>query len=414
MSDPNNQNTGQTTGDDNEDQGLDYTGSSGMDIVDGTEHDDTIDTLGGTDIVAGGAGDDDIDGGAGNDFLFGDSGADTIDGGEGDDIVFGGSGDDTLTGGAGADLIRGGSGADTIQGGEGADILLGDSGADTIDGGAGDDIIYGGTGDDTLTGGDGADTFVFAPGDGSDTITDFDTDNDTINLSLFGDDISFSDLTITATTDGTGSIITVPGEDGQNDGITITLQGVATSAVTADLFEFDDAPDLGGRILGTEGDDNLAGTDANDQISGGEGADTITTGGGINYVHGNEGDDQITGGSGFLDILVGGEGDDTLDGGTGTNYLHGGEGDDSFVIQPGQATTTIVDFTDGDDQIDLSNISGVTGFDDLTITADGDDVVINLSDHGAGSVRLENVAVADLDADDFVFAAPTTVVDDGM
>ena len=64
--DPNN--IGQTTEDD--DEGLDYTGTAGMDIVDGTEHDDTISTLGGTDIVAGGAGDDDIDGGEGNDYLI--------------------------------------------------------------------------------------------------------------------------------------------------------------------------------------------------------------------------------------------------------------------------------------------------------------------------------------------------------
>ena len=100
-----------------------------------------------------------------------------------------------------------------------------------------------------------------------------------------------------------------------------------------------------------------------------------------------------------------------LDGGTGTNYVHGGEGDDTFVIQAGQTSTTIYDFTDGDDQIDLSNISAITGFDDLTITADGDDVVINLSEHGAGSVRLENVAVSDLDADDFVFAEAVTPPD---
>ena len=254
MSDPN-QNTGQT----NDEEGLDYTGTAGMDIVDGTEHDDTISTLGG---------------------------------------------------------------------------------------------------DDSLTGGTGADTFVFAPGDGSDTVTDFDTDNDTINLSMFGDDISFDDLTITATSDGTGSIISVPG-DTDSETVTITLQGVTTTNVTADLFEFDDAPDLGGKILGTEGDDNIAATEASSQIS-------------------------------------------------------GGEGDDTFVIQAGQTSTMIVDFTDGDDQIDLSNISGITGFSDLTITADGADVVINLSDHGAGSVRLENVAVADLDADDFVFAAAATTAGDSM
>ena len=390
-----------------ENEGLDYTGTAGMDIVSGTEHDDEISTLGGIDVVAGGAGDDEIEGGAGNDYLFGDSGDDTIDGGEGDDVIFGGSGADTLTGGAGADIIRGGSGADTITGGAGDDVLFGDSGADTVDGGEGDDIIFGGSGADTLTGGAGADTFVFAPGDGSDTITDFNTSEDKINLSMFGDDISFEDLTITATSDGTGSIITVSG-DTDSENVTITLQGVATTDVAESLFEFDDAPNLGGKVLGTEGDDNLQGT----EVSGGEGDDTITvTGTFMSYAHGGEGDDQITGGSGLIDILVGGEGDDTIDGGTGTNYVHGGEGDDTFVIQAGQTSTTIYDFTDGDDQIDLSNISAITGFDDLTITADGDDVVINLDAHGAGSVRLENVAVSDLDAEDFVFAEATTPPD---
>ena len=101
-------------------------------------------------------------------------------------------------------------------------------------------------------------------------------------------------------------------------------------------------------------------------------------------------------------------GDDPLGGDTGTDQLQGSEGEDTFVIQAGQTLTTIYDFTDGDDLIDLSNISGITGFSDLTITADGDDAVIDLSSQGAGSVRLKNVDVADLDADDFVFA------DDGM
>ncbi len=269
------QTPGRAAGAEDEETGLDYTGTTGMDIVSGTEHDDAISTLGGSDVVAGGAGDDSIDGGAGDDYLFGDGGADTIDGGAGDDVILGGSGADTLTGGAGADLILGGSGADTIDGGAGDDFLFGGSGADTIDGGAGADIIFGGSGDDTLTGGAGADTFVFAPGDGHDTITDFNTSEDKINLSMFGD-ISFADLTITATAGGTGSIISVPGGD-NGATVTITLQGVATSAVTASLFEFEDAPDLGGRILGTEGDDDLQGS----EVAGGEGDDTITVTGAL-------------------------------------------------------------------------------------------------------------------------------------
>ena len=157
-----------------------------------------------------------------------------------------------------------------------ADILLGGSGDDTIDGGEGADLIVGGTGADTLTGGADADIFAFGPGDGNDTITDFNKDEDTINLSMFG------------------------------------------------------------------------------------------------------------------------------------------AGADTFVVEPGQTLTTIGDFTDGEDQIDLSNISGITGFSDLTMTDDNGTAVIDLSAYGGGTIRLTDVATTDLDADDFVFAGSTSMVDDGM
>ena len=65
--------------------------------------------------------------------------------------------------------------------------LFGGSGNDTIDGGAGDDRLDGNAGDDTLTGGEGSDTFFQTLGEtGTDTITDFDPSQDTINLSLGG------------------------------------------------------------------------------------------------------------------------------------------------------------------------------------------------------------------------------------
>jgi Ca2+-binding RTX toxin-like protein len=475
--DPNN--VGQTE-DDTEEQGLDYTGTAGMDIVDGTEHDDTISTLGGTDIVAGGAGDDDIDGGAGNDYLFGDSGADTIDGGEGADVILGGSGADTLTGGAGADLIRGGSGADTIEGGEGADTFVfgpghgsdtitdfdtdedtinlsafgadlsysdltitattdgtgtiitvpgedgenngititlegvtttdvtesmfefSNAGDDTITGTTADEIITGGTGDDTMTGGGGSDAFVFAPGDGDDTITDFSTADDKIDLTAFGRDVSFDDLTIAATTDGTGTVITLPGDDGG----TITLQGVTSTDVTADLFDFADANTSGTLFIGSEAETEFTGTDFADTIIGAEGDDTLDGGRGNDWIFGNEGADDIKGGEGD-DVIFAGEGDDTINAGTGSNYVHGGAGADTFAVESGQTLTTIGDFTDGDDQIDLSNISGITGFSDLTITDDDGTAVIDLSSQGAGTIRLTGVATTDLDAEHFVFADST-------
>ena len=73
---------------------------------------------------------------------------------------------------------------------------------DTIAGGAGADTIDGGTGDDSLTGGTGDDTFLYAPGDGHDTISDFNTgntgtltdgdstNNDFIDLSGYYDNLS--------------------------------------------------------------------------------------------------------------------------------------------------------------------------------------------------------------------------------
>ena len=627
-----------------------YQGTAGTDIIVGSEEDDSISSNAGVDVVMGEGGDDYIAGGDNSDYLFGGSGDDTIEGGAGVDIIMGGSGDDILRGQGDTDIIRGGSGADTIEGGEGADLLLGDSGddsitggeggdvifggagADTIDGGAGADIIIGGTGDDTLTGGTGADTYVFGLGHGSDTITDFDTDEDTINLSAFGADLSYSDLTITATTDGTGTIITVPGEDGENNGITITLegvtstdvtesmfefsnagdntiagttadeiitggtgddtmtgggggdtfvfepgdgddtvtdfstaddkidltafgrdvsfddltiaattdgtgtvvtlpgddgdtitlQGVTSTDVTADLFEFlavddtltgttadeiitgaygddtmtggggsdtfvfapgdgddtitdfstaDDKIDLtafgrdvlfddltiaattdgtgtvitlpgddgdtitlqgvtstdltadqfvfgtadtpGTLFIGSEAETEFTGTEFADTIIGAEGDDTLDGGRGNDWIFGNEGADDIQGGDGD-DVIFAGEGDDTINAGTGSNYVQGGAGADTFAVESGQTLTTIGDFTDGEDQIDLSSISGITAFSDLTITDDDGTAMIDLSSQGAGTIRLTGVATTDLDADDFVFAESTTQVDDSM
>ena len=141
---------------------------------------------------------------------------------------------------------------------------------------------------------------MFAPGDGSDTITDFATDDDTINLSMFGDDISFDDLTITATVDGTGSIISVPG-DTDSETVTITLQGVATTEVTADLFEFDDAPDLGGKVSAPRAMTTCRAPRYPAARRRHDHRNRYL----LNYAHGGEGDDQITGGSGLIDILVG-------------------------------------------------------------------------------------------------------------
>jgi RTX calcium-binding nonapeptide repeat (4 copies) len=75
--------------------------------------------------------------------------------------IDGGNGNDRLVGGAGAVTLIGGNGDDTLLGGNGNEKLFGGNGDDTIDGGKGNDVAFLGNGNDT---------FVWDPGEGSDTV----------------------------------------------------------------------------------------------------------------------------------------------------------------------------------------------------------------------------------------------------
>lgn len=134
----------------------------GRDVGIGSKKNDLLSMGGGDDFANGKASDDVIDGGAGNDRLFGKRGNDELWGGDDDDLLVGGQGDDNLFGNRGDDDLRGGVGDDELDGGFGADIL------------------NGGLGDDLLTGGEDADIFRFDLFSGSDTITDYDADEDVL------------------------------------------------------------------------------------------------------------------------------------------------------------------------------------------------------------------------------------------
>jgi uncharacterized protein (DUF2141 family) len=73
------------------------------------------------------------------------------------------------------------------------DTLTGNTSDDQLSGYAGDDILRGGLGNNQLSGSAGIDTFVLAPGEGTDTITDFTVGQDLIGL-VGG--LSFGQLTI--------------------------------------------------------------------------------------------------------------------------------------------------------------------------------------------------------------------------
>ena len=88
-------------------------------------------------------------------------------------------------------------------------------------GGQGDDTLIGGPGDDRLSGGPGNDVFVFGPGDQTDTVTDFSSGTDKVDLTAFEIE-NIEDVTMMSGDDG----VTVDLTD--VDGGTILLADITT------------------------------------------------------------------------------------------------------------------------------------------------------------------------------------------
>ncbi len=123
----------------------------------------------------------------------------------------------------------GSSKADVIYAWNSGSTLVGKGGKDELYGGSGDDVIFAGKGYDRVSGGGGRDRFVFEPGDGRDTISDFNPYLDSIVLNGFKAS-SFGSVVISAREGG--ARITVDGE------VLADLQGVAASKLNAANFLF--------------------------------------------------------------------------------------------------------------------------------------------------------------------------------
>ena len=95
----------------------------------------------------------------------------------------------------------------------------------------------------------------------------------------------------------------------------------------------------------------------------------------------------------------GADGDDLLNGEGGNDVLIGGAGADTFLFQGTFGDDTITDFEAGVDQIQIGDLNpDFAG--EVNAAQDGQDTVISFGD--AGSVRLSNFDVADLNDNDFV------------
>lgn len=139
-------------------------------------------------------------------------------------------------------FILGNNGEDLLRGDGGDDRLDGHGGDDQLNGRGGNDELFGGSGDDTLTGGSGSDTFIFTAGFGDDTITDFDTSSDIIEIdsSIFG---NYDELMANAEETGGGGgwwwgggssddVVITAGSD------SITLEGLELNDLSANDFAF--------------------------------------------------------------------------------------------------------------------------------------------------------------------------------
>ena len=425
----------------------DIVGTDGAEVVSGNEGDDTLEGGAGSDTLDGGSGVDTasyasssqavqvdllaasasggdaegdmltnieiVQGSDHNDTIAGSSGADTIEGGHGSDHLLGHDGNDYLQGGTGADSIEGGAGDDTLQTGHGADLLLGGEGDDALSAGSGDDTLEGGEGDDTLLG-HGGGTDVFDGGSGIDRL-------------------SYEQA-------AAGVVIDL------NQG---TAGGFAAGHTYVDIEQFagsGHADTLAGgssseALLGGAGDDWLVASLGADTLDGGDGSDRVdyihsngaislnlTTGvnsGGyaegdvvsnVERVHGSAFNDLIIGdhratalsggagddtlaGEGGDDQLYGNEGHDALDGGAGNDTLEGGTGNDQFVFRGNWGSDIVTDFAQGTDVIDLSGTA--LQFEDLAITQVGADT--HIADGNGNTITLQNVTAANLGESDFTF-----------
>ena len=402
-------------------------GEAGADTLFGAERDDEL---------RGGSENDIIYGNQGNDQLFGDEGADTLVGETGSDLMAGGAGDDKYTL-EGADTlveaVGGGNDIAYVANGfwipgtvfvltAGAEIetltangmtvpiaidLIGNEFAQTIWGNMGANLIDGGGGADTMIGDAGNDIYIVDVAD--DVVTEYAGKGvDEIRTALAVYSIAgLAEVENLTGTSGTGQTLT------GNAGANVLRGGVGNDILIGgagdDSYFVVNAGDQINEMAGQGSDRVYASVDY--ALTAGQSVETLSTDNDAgtaalalqgnelaNRIVGNAGANALSGGAGD-DRLEGGAGNDRLNGGLGHDELIGGSGADTFVFTQANESQTalrsdgwkrlpdkILDFTSGQDKVDLSAmdaVSGSTGDDSFTFIG-----VAAFSGH-AGELRFE-------------------------
>jgi Ca2+-binding RTX toxin-like protein len=267
------------------------------------------------------------------------------------------------------DELSAGSGDDYLFGHGGNDTLHGDAGNDSIEGGDGDDVLVGGRGDDRLSGGAGADTYLFAAGDGNDTIMtgDWPTGVDTL---LLGAGVTPGAVSLARS--GNDLIMRMGSGDSIRVAYYFDADGASGSALGTIRFEDGTVwslPYIKEQVMvGNDLSQEIYGYATDDVISAGGGADTVYGADGNDIIHGDDGDDRIDGGYG----------DDVLYGDRGNDILTGGSGRDTYRIGRNAGRDTIQNWTNGNGERDtLEFIDGITAA-EVTARRDNDDLLLQV------------------------------------
>ncbi|MCU0537176.1 MAG: type I secretion C-terminal target domain-containing protein [Hydrococcus sp. Prado102] len=307
-----------------------------------------------------------INGTQSNDTLIGTAGTDSISGFGGDDFLDGKGGNDTLDGGTGN--------FDQMFGGDGNDTIIDPDGVLGAHGGTGNDII----------------SVNFAPGWDNDNNSKTSPRSDGKITGGFGDD------NITVTMDNPSFFINMKGDEPtsnqpQDGNDVITLLGSYANSVV----------DMGGgndTFNGGSGSDNVSGQNGDDLLNGNNGNDGLNGGSGNDTLLGGAGNDNLTGGNGD-DLLTGGLGSDTLNGGAGSDrIIYNTLAERGDTINEFSTASDIIDLMRL-----MPTLTGYSGNVDgyLRFTQSGANALLQIDSDGGGNsfvnlATLTNVSASDL------------------
>ncbi len=420
--------------------------SSDKDVYDsiedatGTDHDD---------IIVGSSGANRLNGLDGQDEFHGSGGADIIDGGDGTDTaIYWGSNSaidvDLAAGTASGGHAQGdvlisienlyGSDLDgnILRGSEVANRISSHGNFDVIETRGGEDRIFI-TGENVQVSAGAADDTVIVENAKNHTI-DGNEGVDTLNFSLgsgWATEILTVDLEL-----GTATL-NRPSSGEQSSFTFENFENIVSFSIGSDHLLGDGSANLlqshygEDTLEGRGGDDTLIGGTGADHLDGGEGVDTVSyetsyysvnvslrAGSGfgadaqgdtivnVENVIGGSGDDVLEGDEGDNE-LTGNGGSDILNGGGGSDILTGGDDADTFIFDLdyfADEHSTITDFEAGVDQIDLRGHEYVSNADQVLANLEQVDPDTVVFTYGQASITLENTQVANITADDFLFA----------